>query len=239
MYLATEQADAEKSVVAFLPCRRGSVRVPDKNTRPFAKGRSLLEIKLDQLTQARTIDRIVVSSNDPVVLDVARSFGESCSKPLELDHRPDHLGASETTTDQLIAYVPTIISRGHILWTHVTSPFVDGKTYDQIVDEYWKCLQDGYDSLMTGTRIQTFLYSDQGPVNFDRQVLRWPRTQTLPVWWEINSAAFLVERGLCLALGDRVGNHPKILELDADVAFDIDTMSQFALGARLWEQWSG
>jgi CMP-N-acetylneuraminic acid synthetase len=237
--LATARDDAEKPVVAFLPCRRGSVRVPDKNTRPFASGRSLLEIKLDQLAQSTAIERIVVSSNDPQVLDVARAFAADCPKPLELDQRPDHLGASETTTDQLIAYVPSIISSGHILWTHVTSPFVDGKTYDHIASEYWKSLQDGYDSLMTGTRIQTFLYSDAGPVNFDRGVLRWPRTQTLPVWWEINSAAFLVERDLCLALGDRVGNRPKILELDADVAFDIDTMSQFALGARLWEQWSG
>lgn len=225
----------EREVVGFLPCRRGSVRVPDKNTRPFGSGRSLLEIKLDQLAQSNAIQRIVVSSNDLLVLDVAHAYGKSCDKPLDVDHRPDHLGASETTTDELIRYVPTIIPHGHILWTHVTSPFVDGRTYDWIVGEYWKSIEAGYDSVMTGTRIQTFLYGDAGPVNFDRSVLRWPRTQTLPVWWEINSAAFLVERDLGAALGDRVGSRPRILELDPQVAFDIDTMSQFSLGARLWE----
>jgi CMP-N-acetylneuraminic acid synthetase len=229
----------EAEVVAFLPCRRGSVRVPDKNTRPFGFGRSLLEIKLDQLADSNAISRIVVSSNDPIVLEMAHAYARRCPKPLDVDHRPDHLGASETTTDELIGYVPTIISEGHVLWTHVTSPFVEGKTYDWIVDEYWRAIEGGYDSVMTGTRIQTFLYSEQGPVNFDRGVLRWPRTQTLPVWWEINSAAFLVERDLCAALGDRVGQRPRILELDAEVAFDIDTMSQFSLGARLWEHRDG
>ena len=37
-------------VVVFLPCRAGSTRVPEKNTRPFAgHGGGLLGVKLDQL----------------------------------------------------------------------------------------------------------------------------------------------------------------------------------------------
>ena len=47
-------------VVAFLPCRRGSQRVPDKNTRPSSRdGRSLLAIKLEQLVATRQIDELV------------------------------------------------------------------------------------------------------------------------------------------------------------------------------------
>lgn len=224
------------TLVAFLPCRAGSVRVPDKNTRAFGSdGRSLLDIKLQQLAEARSIDQIVVSSNDARVLEVARAFASSCPKPLAIDDRPDHLGRSETTTDELIRYVPTIIQSGHILWTHVTSPFVDAPTYDAIVAAYHACFDEGFDSLLTGTRLQTFIYGPNGPVNFDRSVLKWPRTQTLPVWWEVNSAAFLVDRETCARLGDRVGERPKMFELSHELAFDIDTQGQFELGVKLWD----
>ena len=222
-------------IVAFLPCRSGSVRIPDKNTRAFTgAGQSLLDVKLAQLGQARRIDEIVVSSNDPVVLEAATRFASSAPKPVRVDTRPDHLCTSETTTDAVIRYVPTIIASDHILWTHVTSPFVDSAVYDHIVEEYGRALDSGHDSLMTGTKIQTFLYSTEGPVNFDRAIEKWPRTQTLPIWWEINSAAFLVARDLCERLGDRIGERPFIAELDHETSFDIDTMSQFRMGTKLW-----
>lgn len=224
-------------VVAFLPCRRGSQRVPDKNTRAFsADGRSLLDIKLAQLTGCARIDEVVVSSNDAAVLDVARAFARSADKPIVLDDRPDHLGSSTTTTDELIRYVPSKIDGGHVLWTHVTSPFVDAAVYERIILAYADALERGFDSLMTALRVQTFLYGEDGrPVNFDKSVLKWPRTQTLPVWWEVDSAAFLVERDLGARLGDRIGERPYLFEQDHRTSFDIDTMSQFELGRRLWD----
>jgi CMP-N-acetylneuraminic acid synthetase len=222
--------------VAFLPCRRGSQRVPDKNTRAFSRdGRSLLTIKLAQLAATERLDEIVVSSNDPSVLELAAGFARQVDKPIRLDERPDALGSSTTTTDELIAYVPRIIPSGHILWTHVTSPFVDSAVYERILERYAAALGEGYDSLMTACRVQTFLYSAEGPVNFDRSVLKWPRTQTLPVWWEVDSAAFIVERELCARLGDRIGERPLVFELDHERSFDIDTQSQFELGAKLWD----
>lgn len=210
--------------------------MPDKNTRPFSRdGRSLLAIKLEQLVATRQIDELVVSSNDPFVLDFAYDFARNTDKPVRIDERPDHLGSSTTTTDALIEYVPTIIEAGHILWTHVTSPFVDGPLYDRIVDRYHEVVGEGFDSLMTACRVQTFLFSEDGPVNFDRSVLKWPRTQTLPVWWEVDSAAFLVERSVCLQQRDRIGAKPFLFEMDHERSFDIDTMSQFELGSKLWD----
>ena len=98
------------SINVFLPCRKGSVRIPNKNTKEFAgiKG-GLLKIKLDQLLRLTSIESIIVSSNDDVVLDYVNTYKDS---RVVVDERPDHLGTSETSTDELIKYVPEIIREG-------------------------------------------------------------------------------------------------------------------------------
>lgn len=62
-----------KPNIVFLPCRKGSQRVPNKNTRSFAgiEG-GLLRIKLEQLLACKKIDKIYLSSDDEVVLNIGR-----------------------------------------------------------------------------------------------------------------------------------------------------------------------
>ena len=141
-------------LTVFLPCRKGSQRVPDKNIRPFAGyPHGLIEIKLKQLLACTRIDKILLSSNDERILDFASSYAE---ERLSIDHRPDWLGSSDTTTDQLIQYVPSVIAEGDILWTHVTSPFMDEAQYDHMIDLYYQNLSKGHDSLMTAKVIYGF-----------------------------------------------------------------------------------
>lgn len=73
----------------FLPCRKGSERVPRKNIRPFA-GNSfgLVEVKLRQLLSARRVDSVFLSTNDADILEFARGLKE---ERLVLHHRSDAL----------------------------------------------------------------------------------------------------------------------------------------------------
>ena len=60
-------------LTVFLPCRRGSERVPDKNTRPFGGfDHGLVELKLWQLEKACLVDNVVVSTDDAWI------FKEGC-----------------------------------------------------------------------------------------------------------------------------------------------------------------
>jgi len=62
-------------ITAFLPCRKGSQRIPDKNIKSFAGNEGgLLNIKLRQLVECELIDQILVSSNDERVLENATNF---------------------------------------------------------------------------------------------------------------------------------------------------------------------
>lgn len=214
-------------VVAFLPCRKGSERVPKKNIRPFSGFQhGLIELKLKQLLAAEEITEVVLSSNDDEILDFARTIGDN---RLRLHKRADALSSSTTSTDSLVGHAVGLIPEGHILWTHVTSPFVNAEYYDGIVRRYKQALAEGYDSLMTTSAIHGFLWNAHAPLNYDRSVEKWPRTQTLEVVNEINSAVFLNSAENYLKMDDRIGAKPYLYTLDKIVGFDIDWEDDFAM----------
>lgn len=222
-------------ITAFVPCRAGSQRVPLKNTRPFAGVQDgLLGIKLRQLLACEDLDRIVLSTNDAVVIEIGTRLAVRDSR-LMIDVRPDELCTSETSTDDLIGYVPSVIDRGDILWTHVTSPMVDSGDYSAMVEAYREGQTAGdFDSLMAVTPIQQFLWSTSGPMNYDRGIEKWPRTQTLTKTYAVNSAAFIIDRHLMNDLRDRVGVRPLYFELDEWTAFDVDWPQQFDIAEMLY-----
>lgn len=219
-------------ITAFLPCRLGSQRVPRKNIKDFAGVEGgLLKIKLEQLLHTTKIDNILVSTNDPKVLEFASKYND---KRLIIDERPDHLGSNKTTTDDLIKYVPTIISEGHVLWTHVTSPFLNEGDYDSIIESYFKALDDGYDSLMTVLKLQGFIWNKTKPLSYDRKELKWPMTQNIEPFYEVDSGVFLSSIYNYTKRNDRIGKQPFLFEQKKSKSVDIDWPEDFDLAEKLW-----
>ena len=63
-------------IKALIAARSGSVRVKNKNIRPFA-GSTLLEVKIEQLKRLNIFDDIVVNSNDDEILEIAQRHSVS------------------------------------------------------------------------------------------------------------------------------------------------------------------
>ena len=220
------------TVNVFLPMRAGSERVPKKNTKPFAGiCGGLCSIKLKQLLGCKYVGNIFVSTNDPDVMDISCKFNSS---RINIIQRPDELASSTTSTDNLIKYVPEIMPEGHILWTHVTSPFIGPFIYDQIIETYFKNI-DQNDSLMTVTKLQKFIWRGTAPINYDPIVEKWPRTQTLEPFWEVNSGAFITTKEIYVERMDRIGATPYLFQLDEALAFDIDWLPDFTMAEKMYE----
>ncbi|HZJ97795.1 MAG TPA: acylneuraminate cytidylyltransferase family protein [Oligella sp.] len=221
-------------IICFLPCRKGSERVPKKNIKPFAGFKSgLIELKLKQLLGCSEIDEIVLSTNDDQILD----FVSTLSDPrLRVHKRIEGLSSSETSTDQLMSHAVDLITEGHILWTHVTSPFISSDVYEEVIRQYKKSLHEGFDSLMTTTLLHGFLWQDGQPMNYDRAVEKWPRTQTLKPIHEVNSGVFLASADIYKKLDDRVGEKPYLYTLDKLTSHDIDWPEDFVIAEALVEK---
>ena len=215
------------AVFAFLPCRKGSERVPKKNIKPFNKFENgLVELKLKQLLGCAAIDKVILSTNDNEILDYAATIK---NERLVIHKRDDALCSSSTSTDELVAHALSLVPEGHILWTHVTSPFINSAQYELIIKDYFEKLETGFDSLMTTSLIHGFLWNNNGPINYDRSKEKWPRTQTIEPIYEINSAVFLNSAANYLTLNDRIGNNPYLYAMDKIIAHDIDWPEDFVI----------
>jgi len=224
----------KERITCFLPCRAGSERVPKKNIKPFAQTPyGLIEIKLRQLLAATSIDEIVLSTNDCEILDYVKKLDEP---KLRIHHRIEELSSSSTSTDQLILHAFDLIPKGHILWTHVTSPFIRGNHYDEMIELYLEQIKKGFDSLMTTTVIQGFLWQDEKPLNYDRDAEKWPRTQMLKPVHEINSGVFIASSEVYSKFKDRIGRNPYLHAIDDYVGFDIDWPADFVIAECLMEK---
>jgi CMP-N-acetylneuraminic acid synthetase len=220
-------------ITAFLPCRKGSQRIPDKNVKEFSSVKGgLLSIKLKQLLNCGDVDSIVVSSNDERVLDFSQKLTDS---RVIIDDRPDYLGSNSTTTDELIKYVPSIIKEGHVLWTHVTSPFIDEVDYTNIIDIYRKQLELGFDSLMTVLKLQGFIWDESKPVSYDRNELKWPMTQNIKPFYEVDSGAFISSIDNYKNYDDRIGATPFLFVQEKLKSVDIDWPEDFSFAEELWK----
>ncbi|MGL5602840.1 MAG: cytidylyltransferase domain-containing protein [Silvania sp.] len=220
-------------ITAFLPCRKGSQRIADKNIKDFAniKG-GLLSIKLNQLKKCTLINSIVVSSNDERILELVSIDKDS---RIIIDERPDYLGSSSTTTDELIRYVPSIVHDEHILWTHVTSPFINEHDYQKIIEAYFFNMQQGYDSLMTAHKLQGFIWNETSPISYNRDELKWPMTQNIKPFFEIDSGAFVSSANNYKEFSDRIGKHPFIYIQEKMKSLDIDWPDDFLLAEEIWK----
>ncbi len=63
----------QKEVLAIIPARGGSKSIPRKNILPFA-GHPLLSYSIAAALQANLVTRVIVSTDDPEIADVARRY---------------------------------------------------------------------------------------------------------------------------------------------------------------------
>lgn len=221
-------------ISVFLPTRKGSERIINKNTRHFAGNEGgLLKLKLIQLLKSQHISEIILSTDDPVSIEIAESLQNN---KIKIVKRPEELALSTTSLVDLVRYVPTLCSSEHILWTHVTSPFVLYEDYDAICVKYSEQIKSGSDSLMTVKPIRNFIWDkDQNDLINRINNEKWPRTQDLKVYYEIDSAAFLSSRANYLNYKDRLGKYPYLYEMEGIKGFDVDWEEDFRLAEILYK----
>tara|TARA_Y100000031_G_scaffold122314_1_gene137131 strand:- start:791 stop:1345 length:555 start_codon:yes stop_codon:yes gene_type:complete len=79
-------------IIAIIPAKKDSNRMPDKNMRVLL-GRPLLEYAIDYAKQSRRISRIYVSTDDMAIADFAESQG------VKVVSRPEILGGETPLLD--------------------------------------------------------------------------------------------------------------------------------------------
>jgi CMP-N-acetylneuraminic acid synthetase len=227
----------KEDVVFFLPTRKGSQRVINKNTKPFAGiPGGLVENKLHQLLKVKSIDTIVISTDDERTIEIVEGINPK-GKKIEIIKRPAELSHGKTLVEDFINYIPTIVKAEVIFWVHATAPFVDENDYELAIEQYFK-EQESYDSVLSVTKLQQFIWSKESNtiINCDRSVNKWPNTQDLTPLFEINHAFYISSRQNYIKYSDRIGVKPYLFELSKIKSFDIDWNDDFVIAESIFDK---
>lgn len=215
----------EIDINVLIAVRGGSKRVPKKNIRPFA-GSSMLEIKVKQALRLKDISKVIVSSEDDEMLNLAEDFGATALK------RDSFYASDIVPMGDVYKHLSSILDCKDILWTPVTSPLITDKSIQDCIDIY-KTNTD-YDSVVTTNIIKEYMWLDNKAINYDPK--HHPRSQDLPDIYALNFAANIVPREVMFKNANILGDKFYPYMLNEIEAVDVDTEYEFMLAEMLYNK---
>lgn len=209
-------------IVALVPMRHHSQRVPGKNYRLLA-GKPLFHHVLESLLAVPEIDEILVDTDSQPVMDgLQENFPQ-----VKIINRPEHLRADDVPMNDILIHDTEQVPADLFLQTHSTNPLLKPETISSAI-QLLITNYPNYDSLFSVTRLQTRLYDQHGnAINHNPHELI--QTQDLPPVYEENSCIYIFNRENLLAKRHRISDRPWMFEIDADEAWDIDEELDFEI----------
>lgn len=204
----------KKRVVAFVPIKLNSQRLPNKNILPIADYPLCWHI-LDTLLKTKGIDEVYVFCSDQKVKDYIPEKVKFIKRDRQLD---EDLVKGFDIYDAFIKEVNADI---YVL-AHTTSPFIKPETVETALN---KMIDGDYDSTFSAQRVQTFAWYNGKPINYDLNDV--PRTQDMEPIFVETSGFFIFNKEIFTEHRRRIGFKPYIQEVDSIEAVDIDTKEDY------------
>jgi N-acylneuraminate cytidylyltransferase len=209
-------------LVALVPMKGHSERVPNKNLRTF-NGRPLCHWVLNTLDATPEVDEIVVNTDSEEIAAEAERFGATAFE------RPEALRGDYVEMNDILLHDVRRTDSDLYLQTHCTNPLLRSGTVSEAVVAFEE--QD-CDSLFSVTPLQTRLWDADGePINHRRDELK--RTQDLPPVYEENSNLYVFTGESIERRDNRIGDDPAMFPMEAFEAIDIDELIDFRIAEML------
>ncbi len=224
-------------MLAIVPARGGSKGVPRKNVRSLA-GKPLIAYTIEAARGARSLDRIVVSTEDDEIAEISRRYGAEV--PFV---RPVELAADETPTLAVLQHmVKELAAReGYhpdaVMTLQPTSPLRTAAHIDEAIELFES--DSSADSLVSCVRVP-HIFHPRSVMRFDEEGYLVPylpgdvptRRQEKETLIARNGAAIYITRTERLAefvFGGRLVCY----KMDEASSIDIDSVDDFAVAERL------
>ena len=177
-----------KSVLAVIPARGDSKRLPRKNIMSLA-GKPLVVWTIEAGLRSEYVDKVIVSSEDTEILEISQNAG------VETILRPTDLATDEATTYSVIEHAVNKMDQKfeYTLVLQPTSPLRNEKHIDEAFDFLLKKNADAVISVCEAGHNplwSNMLPKDNSMKNFLKKELLNKRSQDLPVFHQLNGAIY-------------------------------------------------
>ena len=217
----------KNKVVALLPMKEHSERVPNKNLKQM-NGVPLFYHVLLELGKSEHIASIIINTDSKKIIDLC-----SVDFPNVLcNERPDKICGDFVEMNEIIKYDLSVTDEEHFLQTHSTNPLLKETTISSAIEFYFDNLVK-YDSVFSVNKLQTRLFNHNlYPLNHKKgEILR---TQDLPILYEENSNFYIFSKSsFATAENNRIGQNPFAYEMNKYEAIDIDNVEDFNFAEKI------
>lgn len=223
-------------IVALIPARAGSKRIPGKNTR-LLNGKPLIQYTIELANACTLFSSVMVSSDDPEALQLAREAGV-----VAYPRHPDH--ATDDACDFLwVNDVMRDSSADIFCILRPTSPF---RTQSTIRRAYARLLGSGADSVRAIERVKQhpgkmwrfeagsrFIVPYVDQTHPDGTPWHSSPTQSLPDVWVQNASLEMAWTYVLKQYGTISGRHVAPFLTEAEEGVDINTPEDWERAERM------
>lgn len=219
-------------IIALLPMKGNSERVPNKNLKSFA-GKPLYHRVMQTLISSKFIDKVVVNTDSEVIIEDLKKHFEN---NVIVVNRPKEIIGDLISMNKIIACDMDNVDADVYIQTHSTNPLLKKESLDAAIEKMISLNGNAlYDSIFSVTRLQTRLYNGIGePINHKPEELL--RTQDLEPLYEENSNFYIFTKESFKNSGQkRIGVKPLMFEIDKIESVDIDEPQDFIIAEALYK----
>ena len=223
----------QAKMMAIIPARGGSKGLPRKNLRPLG-GIPLIAWTIKAAKESQLIDFVVVTSDDPEILDIAQQFGAD-----HLISRPKFLASDNATTIQVVDHVLELLPPPKtFVLLQPTSPLRSSAVLNHAIDFF---IENNALSLVSVTESSespywTFLIQNQSLVPVI-PTLKMPNLrQQIPKTFVLNGAIYISDTQLFLKIRKFVSEYSLPYIMEKQISIDIDSLEDFEAASIILER---
>jgi len=161
-------ANTPERIVAMIPARRGSVRLPIKNLA-LIDGKPLIYYAIQAAKDSGLFDRIVINSEDLLFQQIAKRYG------IEFYQRPPELATDTARSDDVVYDFMKANPCDILVWVNPITPLQTGQEIKGVVHHFTR---SRLDSLITVKDEKVHCQYQGRPINFNKDEI-FSRTQDL------------------------------------------------------------
>lgn len=209
-------------IVAVVPMKLNNRRLPQKNTRKFTNGEPLCTYILNTLLKIKDIEDVYVYCSNP---DICQYL----PKGVKYLQRSEKLDLDTTKMNEVLeCFAKDVVADVYVM-THTTAPFISAESIEKGLKDV---LSGKYDSAFAAKKLQDFLWKDGKPFNYSLENI--PRTQDIDPIYEETSGFYIYRKEIITKMGRRIGDMPKVIEVNEIEAIDIDEQEDFLIADAIY-----
>jgi len=177
-----------KTFLAIIPARGGSKRLPRKNVLSL-NGKPLISWSIEAGLKSKYIDKVIVTSDDDEILNIAKEFGSDIIK------RPNELASDIATTFMAIAHtIENVEKYDYVVLLQPTSPLRVVENIDESIEQLEEKNADAIVSVceMDHSPLWSNTLDDSLSMQgFLKDEVLNKRSQDLEIFYRLNGAIYI------------------------------------------------